>query len=685
MKKLHSITFGFSTLLITALQFLLPLSPSFGGGILELAEPMDHWLYKLPNEQQKKIVTITVKVQQNRELKVQKPWVTGYCLPWNYFTRARTDENNSLAIKGPIGDWTFYAYSSNYLVQRSVKIVSDTNVVIGATRKMNLGLTDAVNRIVPEAVLKKSTNPIRLFFIPEELPGFIDPSSLGIIHSSSYDLLVTPGIRGRLWSIRDFSPGQPGLLYHQKFDTSSSQRIRVGNSRAGYLEIEFAGYGKEVRVVFTISTCDNRLDVARTDYVVPSNGGKAIYELAPGPYEVQVGIPGRENVEYVPEIVTIGAGSRFSLKYGNRFQVKPYVLSWGNKVFDLWFDISDNENNHLLQYGPKEEAVKLSQASQVFHDGPVGKRSRYIRLDRDWKPIWAKGADIRYEYRSFCGPVGNIQGTGSFPADQKIALNREGAPAILESGHFEVCLLNTSKERAAYLAGSLEAALSWLSSYYAGPVRPRGRQLWKFCSNAPVGVGWSGGNILSTHMYSGTSLEPYKPEGHAGVFYHEWGHCYQASDPHRHPKNMGTNTSESNATLIGAYCIRALIGEEGYRSLSRQYNTLFFDRLITGNSTAKPSPDDYNFIYDYIHNRYGQAVNRDFQRMLYRSEGNMLKALQSADFLTSEAERSSAVYSFLTGDNLAWLYRWVGENVTDEKIDKAVNYFSKNGVGLTEH
>jgi len=67
---------------------------------------------------------------------------------------------------------------------------------------------------------------------------------------------------------------------------------------------------------------------------------------------------------------------------------------------------------------------------------------------------------------------------------------------------------------------------------------------------------------------------------------------------------------------------------------------------------------------------------------LYRSEGTLEQALESSSFLNTEDKKSAAVYSFLTGDNLAWLYRWVGANVTDAEIKRAMDYFSDQHVIL---
>ena len=69
---------------------------------------------------------------------------------------------------------------------------------------------------------------------------------------------------------------------------------------------------------------------------------------------------------------------------------------------------------------------------------------------------------------------------------------------------------------------------------------------------------------------------------------------------------------------------------------------------------------------------------------MYRSEGNLEDALLKADFLKGEGERVAALYSFLSGENLAWLFRWAGEGVADSTINQAMAYFDKVGAVLPE-
>jgi hypothetical protein len=76
----------------------------------------------------------------------------------------------------------------------------------------------------------------------------------------------------------------------------------------------------------------------------------------------------------------------------------------------------------------------------------------------------------------------------------------------------------------------------------------------------------------------------------------------------------------------------------------------------------------------YIDARYGQAVNRAFFRAVYANECRLGAILGTMDFLKTESERTATLYSYLANDNLAWLYRWAGFQVSDEIVDQGVAY-----------
>ena len=190
------------------------------------------------------------------------------------------------------------------------------------------------------------------------------------------------------------------------------------------------------------------------------------------------------------------------------------------------------------------------------------------------------------------------------------------------------------------------------------------------------------------YVYAAQTLDPRLLNTATRVLFHEYGHQYQGSEPHAHDHAfVGKDTCESVAALLGDYAIRLLHGERGYRWACQDRSRRFFDRLDGGEAGASGKAiqeDMLLFIYHYLHDRYGQKVNRDFFRATYTSDGNWEAMLRSAAFLETPAERSAAVYSFLAGDNLAWLYRWAGFPMEDAKIARALAYFKERGATMPE-
>jgi len=509
--------------------------------------------------------------------------------------------------------------------------------------------------------------------------------NIGNLRNGTLELSTSPGIRGWLWITRDGAADQAALAPGYAYDTTGSGSAPVLDSGLSELRIRFDGFGEQVRTVINFTNLDRICHTGYVAYSVPPDGGEATIRVAPGNYRLDATAMPGAGIVYLSQTRRFEPNGVYEFRFGSTFTAEPRVLTWNRNQLHLWFDILDNYGNYLLQVPSDDTYVRLTQGESVIYEGPTYEsRSRHVRLDLDWEPYWRKESPISYEYRISNVATGNIHVTGSFPSDPNISLAAGNLPIGHQSDHFELRLLDLPEERGQRLAEGLETAVQWLFTHYAGPVSPANRERWPLESKSPVGVGWSGGSQFSVNIYAGSILEPELPEGTTPVLFHELGHCYQASPPHHQARAMDSTTCESNASLLAAYCMKAVQGDRGLQYAQQMYADKFFQRLVSGAAGNEPDADDCDFIYFYIHNRYGQAVHRDFQRAMYRSEGNCEAILLSADFLVSEAERSAAMYSFLCGDNLAWLYRWIGEDVTDEVIDQALAYFTSQGAAIPE-
>lgn len=74
-----------------------------------LVPPSDHWVYKLPNQEQTKIVTLTATVLDHQGQSFPSANVLACCEPWSFTTSADTDASARISLRGPIGDWSIYA------------------------------------------------------------------------------------------------------------------------------------------------------------------------------------------------------------------------------------------------------------------------------------------------------------------------------------------------------------------------------------------------------------------------------------------------------------------------------------------------------------------------------------------------------------------------------------------------
>jgi hypothetical protein len=238
------------------------------------------------------------------------------------------------------------------------------------------------------------------------------------------------------------------------------------------------------------------------------------------------------------------------------------------------------------------------------------------------------------------------------------------------SEHFEV-FTREPTQNAERIAPVLERAYMWLGTNYAGFVRTTHGGRFRVKCISPFGGAWSSGNVIGLDIYSAHWFAPDRFNEAVDVLYHEFGHCYEGSPPHgalRAPA-WGSSIAESQANTLMISCLRACFGERAYHWYRQKMTSQFFR-----NSPAETF-DRQPVIFGYIDQRYGWQVNRDFFRAIYGREGNCKELVESMSFLSTEQERTAAVYSLLARSNLAWLYRWAGYGVTDSTIDRALAYF----------
>jgi len=535
----------------------------------------------------------------------------------------------------------------------------------------------------------------RLSFVPTCLPIAVKPVPAGFVQEGSARLSVTPDLKGFTWLVIDAEEGASAYVILHSLSTSERAVVPVDESSLSRLLVKFDGYPRgETRAVVNFTPVDRDAAEVGVPVRIPLSGRTCSFMVTPETYRVTVSASG--SGVFVPQTLALGQGKEHTLHYGSKFEARLNVLRWGPKMLELWFDVIDDRGNCLHQVDKSTGTLRLTGSADTLYDGPgVRKSARHFKIERNWGPPESRG-DVGYEYVLNSDFLGSLARRGVLPTDPKEFLP-DSLPVTFASPHFEIRYRENTPEAAQRVAEALEGASSWLAQHYAGPIQVRRHDRITVRSVRPVGVGAAGGDNIGVLVYAAQVLDPRILGGTTRVLFHEYGHLYQAHPPHHQAQNMGKDTCESIASLLCDYCIRALQGEQGYRRTNQNWSKGFFnsrlanqkpedeeDTIGEGDEAPEHGADRLDFIYHYVHMRYGQKVNRDFFRALYASEGNCEQVLFSADFLQTEVERSAALYSFLAGDNLGWLYRWAGFKVEDAKIDRALSYFKERGASIPE-
>jgi hypothetical protein len=517
-----------------------------------------------------------------------------------------------------------------------------------------------------------------LRFAPDDLPSPIyEPIPCGSLQTGAADLFVTPGLQGRLVLEQDVSQQRPGHIVATPFRTDvPAAAVGIDREKLGELVLHFDGYAAgAARVVVSLEPAARGLTVARAALQVPRAGGTYCVRVSPGVYQVHVAPQfGEEAAIYVPWHVSLGAGERAEANFGGTFEARLCTLSW-DRVARLWVDVADNRGNDVLQV-PNQ--LRSSARLRVTRNGrllreqqPQSAYARYFEVAQEWSEQ-ADQQELTCEYLAQSQLLGSLRVQGDLPSGRDKDIWARLQPTF-ESESFAISLRQPDREAARRMALALEEAHAWLGRQYAGPVRPHQGARFRLTECTPLGMATSGGDAIGLGMYADHIVDPRRWEPATQALFHEFGHSFQSCPPHHQARGSGSDLCEAVASLLADYCIRAVHGEQGYRWTSQQWSSQFFESHVQQNR-GQGDPNAYDFVFHYLHDRFGQNVNRQFFRAMYASENRLDTILLSAPSLRTEPERVAALYSWLTGENLGWLFRWAGFSVQDDTVARGVEH-----------
>ncbi len=679
------------------------------GAEIGLDPPSDHWVYQLPHEQQTRLVSITVSAFDDEGQPVGNADLQAYCEPWDYVIRDRIGESGQIRLRGPVGDWTFFVGADRgpgkaVLAGRGiVKVRQDCEVEVGAERVVELSYGRVVGRSGRGPRARTETEGLpggSLSFMPTCRPAPLTGFNVGRLSEGPPEdrgrlrLSVTTGIEGYLCLKQSPTEDCPGHMLFDKCVTGQSGPVAGREEALGHVTLGFTGYRRMADVDVAMQPIDEAFcegNAVHTGIRVPPEGGQYVFGVTPGEYCVWVAMTcdGKYCGNYTEFRLQLTQDSNQIVHLGSHFTASPLVREWSNGRLSAWFDITDEFGNYLLNYLEPTSLALSQNGMPVFNSQIRPQGQRIFDVERSWGPKQSRGP-VTYTFRTESDLLGSIAATGLMPED---AWSPRGRPPTYETPHIRIVYREANVQIPAQVrATDLETALTWLFDHYAGAVHPFNGPQWEITDIQPLGSGVAGGDGIGLGVYT-----PYDPCGIIGpdMVYHEFGHFYENSPPH-HPVKVldearggtflnghASIENESMASMTGAYCIRAVFGERGYRWTTQASSGPFFD-LLTGRRRDLDDHDRYVFLYHYLNDCFGQAINRDFVRAMHGSEGNIERIVASDRALQTFHEMMAAIYSYLAGENLAWLWRWAGYPVADEKMDQAMAYFTDQGASLPE-
>jgi len=643
-----------------------------------LAPPSGHWVFSEPISVQTKLVTIVVSVVDAENNPMGYTQVLAYCEPWDFTRWEWTDASGSCRIVGPIGDYTFYASSGEILAaSERITISEDTTVSLIGTDSTQIAFVDPNGSSFAPA----GQGPWWCWFTPTNFPSPTGPYHAGYVYEGKALRWTTPFVNGVLSLMRAPVAETPGYIIFQDFSGDGSGTYVVDEQELGCVRFHLKGLAcGETVWVFWFDEVDSEVTYHHVwGPSVPSSGGTVEVRLMPGLYRVHTVVHLRQSdgsLVYggysVPLLVNVEPNGVRELHFGGSFEAKLNILRWDPGYVIFWIDILDSLGNYLSDVRGTA-TLRLKRGTQVLFEGPVQDSwGRGIGFYNPLADDMKQGGPVEYEYQ-FSSPVlGLITTSGVLPSpDTQL---HQGHLAG-QSPHFTL----HSPHPAPYaneVLQLLECAYMWLVREYSGPFSPQSMGRFDVLYGAAPGYGGCSGDQFGIDLYSGFYMTGDADQ--TGVLYHEFVHGCQASLVGQlSEQGFAVRPSiyeliESQANLVAMYLARVIHGERTFRMHRQSRSNQFFSAIENG--TVVPEVDRYIFPWIYVDARYGQAVNRDFFRAVYANERNLGSILQTMDFLKTESERTATLYSYLANDNLAWLYRWAGFEVSDEIVNQGVAY-----------
>jgi hypothetical protein len=190
-----------------------------------------------------------------------------------------------------------------------------------------------------------------------------------------------------------------------------------------------------------------------------------------------------------------------------------------------------------------------------------------------------------------------------------------------------------------------------------------------------VGGGWACGATMGVcgNCFVGEGSDLSCPTwGFQAIFLHELSHIFRGTALTNY---WPAWYNEDHAETMAIFVFADIYGKKEGLYIRSIYSNAFFDHLYE--KTNADFSDRFMFVLFYLHDRYGEAIHKDFTQIWANETRNAAKK-QLSDAGFNENETIAVLYSFLAKENLAWLFQLVGLDVSEQRVIEGLSLIETN-------
>jgi len=561
----------------------------------------------------------------------------------------------------PTGDWVFLATNNwnysllnpnrGFFIKVFVHIDSNTSLILKPKKAVTLRIYDE----------KKAPLPVDELYAldPQYIPA-VPPAFIGYTKTGVFTLYTTED-QITVIAIKRPSQGSPGYILTGSIkgdgeisSTNSSRLVfttyEANGSLSQYWNVEFRLPDLYIgNWVFPFSI-PGRAEF----YVTPMNVVVNPRYIPPGWYYYFEGIG-----------LSLETGHTYSYSFGGKAQFNIWVIKGVEEDTQLHFDVRDQFGNVLAFYSDPTGECKITLrvfegGREVYRDN-VGK---YIHgtLFYVLRRVFSDSAT--FELYADMGPLG---GLGEISING-LLYNQSVKYKYIESENFifhipvEYFWNISGQAREQVFLYSLEALYKAMSSNLREKLQDKPHK-----AEVRLATEWAaaaGTNIVAFGL--GVARRPVNVHhGWLDVFGWSLGVLYSWTPPLVYDVECRIFCGPL-ATYLGIEAASSLYGQN-VRLWYWGTHPGFFDYL-SGDEKI-PEGERMLFIFFYLHKVYGPEIHKRFIQ-LWANNTSLKDRLMKEGFNINET--MITLYSYLAGENLAWLFRIAGYRISEERINEGL-------------